>query len=242
MLRFLAVAILCVGIAGATGFTNGSFSCAGDPDSDPTSCGFTVPSGAYWQYLPLDSTAIAGWTVGGEGINWVYEYDPSNGKGWETTVSGDGGHYSVGLQGNSAGTWTVGMIYQAFDTVPGQKYQLDYLYSMAPAAAATKAFVDATVRGEGLATQVITYTLASHPTYVGNSNLAWAAGFYEWTAIGTTTVIAFQSAETGDNRVGGIILDGLVFREDSDVPEPGTMSLMFGAGLLGLGLLIRRKR
>jgi len=244
-LKFFAAALLCVGIAGATAFTNGSFSCNGDPNSDPTTCGFTVPTGPYWVYLGPASTAIQGWTVGSAGINWVYEYNSTNGKGWETTVSGDGAHYSVGLQGFGETGWETGTIFQTFDTVNGQKYTLNYLYSMAPAAASSKTFVQASVRAEGLPTQVITYTLAEHPTYAGGSNMAWVMGSYSWTAIGSTTTISFQSLETGtgnsSNINGGIALDGLAFQRD-DVPEPATMSMMFGAGLFGLAWFVRRKR
>jgi len=246
-LRFLVAALLCVGIAGATAFQNGSFSCNGDPNSVPSTCGFAVPAGQYWQYLGPGSTAIAGWTVGSAGINWVYEYNRP-GYGWETTVSGDGAHYSVGLQGYGASGYETGTIFQTFDTVNGQKYTLNYLYSMAPAAALSKTFVQASVRAEGLPTQVITYTLADHPTYstasIG-SNMAWVLGSYSWTAVGSTTTISFQSLETGTgnsvNINGGIALDGLHFQRD-DVPEPATMSMMFGAGLFGLAWFVRRKR
>jgi len=243
MLKFLAVAVLCVGIAGATGFTNGSFSCAGDPNSDPTTCGFAVPTGAYWQFLAPASTAIAGWTSGGEGINWTYEYNSTNTKGWETTVSGDSLHYSVGLQGNpTASTWGVGSISQTFDTVAGVSYVVTYLYSMAPnAVTAGKESVWATVRADLLDPQYISYVLASHPGYVGKSDLDWALGIYKFTASGSSTVLTFQSNETADNKVGGILLDGVTFGRDESVPEPGTMSLMLGAGLLGLGALVRRR-
>jgi len=251
MLRFLAVAILCVGIAGATGFTNGSFSCAGDSASDPMTCissmtgaiPWNIPTGQYWQYLPQGSTDIMGWTVGVGGINWNYEYDPSNNKGMETTVSGDGGHYSIALQSNPTGsTWAQGIISQTFDTEPGVTYKLTYLYSIAPSAvAAGKTGVYATVRAEALAPQTIAYMMVDHPGYVGKSDLDWAVGYYTWTSAGTTTTIAFQSNELTEEPIGGILLDGLVFERD-DVPEPGTLSMLLGAGLLGLGALIRRKR
>src|ERR1700736_3616949 len=92
-----AIALLFAGVAGAGAapFTNGGFE-AGNYTGNLST----------FQTLGNGSTAITGWTVGGNSIDWIAGY-------WQP----NSGAMSIDLDGNAPGS-----ISQTFDTTAGQQY------------------------------------------------------------------------------------------------------------------------
>lgn len=218
----------------ATPITNQTLAC-------PT-C--VVDSGAdFSEQLVNGSTALTGWTVGGTAIVWVREWNGTN--GWQ---SADGLGSVVGLNTVVAGADTWGSVSQTIlGLTPSTTYTLFYSLSAAPGGQLSaytagqgaygygSRWVNIQVGGE--APQNVQYS------YYGDNSSAdmnWEQHLYQFTTgpNDTEAILTFQSASTGI-RFGAAIDD--VYFQEGGVPEPGTLSLMIGAGLAGLAFLKFKK-
>jgi choice-of-anchor C domain-containing protein len=190
--------------AGAAAFTNGSFelsTAAANPGS-----AFTTLFGG--------STAITGWTVGGDSIDYIGGY-------WQP----EDGSRSVDLSGNANGS-----ISQTFDTVAGQRYAINFFLAGNPdgGPAAKVAITSAT----GGPAQSDTFTVTGSDSH---ANMGWQAYTYNYTAASASTTLSFASA-TG--TAYGPALDNVSVM---GVPEPATWAMML-VGFGGLGAVLRHRR
>ncbi|MBS0479029.1 MAG: choice-of-anchor C family protein [Proteobacteria bacterium] len=202
-MKKLIVALVCAvalpAAANAGPFINGSF------ETGPTPGAFTP--------LAAGSTAIAGWTVGGNSIDYIGTY-------WNA----QNGSRSIDLSGNAPGS-----IFQTFDTVLGQTYQVTFY--LGANGDGPPPFKTVSVGATGNATGNYSVATTTFPPNV----TAWSPFSYAFTATGTSTTLTFTS--TG-NTAYGAALDNV---NVTAVPEPAAWALMiFGFGAIG-GVLRRRQ-
>jgi choice-of-anchor C domain-containing protein len=187
--------------ASAVSITNGSFEFGTNP-----------PAGTF-RTLGSGNTDIAGWTVGGGGVDWINTY-------WTASD----GVRSLDLSGNAAGSveqtitgLTIGSTYQISFDMAGNNDGGDVI----------KDLIAATIGSVNFSFDV---------TGTSNTNMGWVAKSFVFTAIATSQLLKFTSAEA---NAYGAALDNVSI---SAVPLPAALPL-FGAGLAALGLAgLRRRR
>lgn len=185
--------------ANAAAFVNGSFETGPAPGSFVT--------------LSAGSTAIAGWTVGGDSIDYIGTY-------WNA----QSGSRSVDLSGNAPGSLS-----QTFDTVLGLTYNVSFfLGANGDGPPPTKSV---TVGATGNAT--VGYTVPSTP--FPPNVVTYSPFSYAFTATGTSTTLTFTSTGT---TAYGAALDSVSVNA---VPEPATWALMI-VGFGAMGGMLRRHR
>lgn len=232
---FLLVAVMALAtMASATPISNQTLAC-------PT-C--VVDSGSdFSEQLFNGSTAITDWTVGGTAVVWVREWNGTN--GWQ---SADGLGSVVGLNTVVTGSDTWGSVSQTISGLtPSTTYTLFYSLSAAPGGqlatytegqgAYGYGFRWVNIQVGGLDPVNVRYS------YYGDNSAAdmnWEQHYYTFTtgAEETSVILTFQSASTGI-RFGAAIDD--VYFQEGGIPEPGTFSMLIGAGLAGLAFLKFKK-
>ncbi len=163
------------------------------------------------------STALPGWTVGGESIDVV-----NNGWLWEAAP---GGGNSVDLSGN----WT-GLTSQMLTTTPGY-------YTISFYMAGNYASQEDKVLQVDFGNQSWTFTFKQ----AGNTawNMGWQLITIDNIYVDTNpTELKFTSLNV--SQFGPVIADISVVDPVPQVPEPGSMVLL-GSGLIALAGLFRRK-
>ena len=204
----LAAAMLCSVAApvAAAELANGSFELGDDPGSSTLDLG-------------NGSTAIAGWTVGGAGLDYVANY-------WQAAD----GNRSLGLSGPGPSS-----IWQSFATEAGGLYAILFDMSGDPAGGSTTKQLVVSVDGVPQLTQTYQVTEANSRTAMG-----WQTYFLEFTAFSTITTLSFASLGADEH---GPALDNVMLFDvgaiPSPVPEPMTWALM-GIGFAMLGSVRRR--
>ncbi|MQA21842.1 DUF642 domain-containing protein [Rugamonas rivuli] len=209
----LAVALAMAAHAGATELiTNGSFE-----------AGTIVPNhsdAGSQQLLSGDSSTLAGWTViGGSDIAWI-------GLGNPYSLNASDGNNFLDLTGWHDNNSTGAGVKQTIATTAGATYVLsfdignsiNYNYGINDSL-----FVTA---GSVVGQQVW--------TTVNNQASSWEHVTMTFVASGATTDVSFG----GGKAVWYIGLDNVSV---TAVPEPSS-ALMLGAGLLGMGAWLRRRR
>ena len=192
--------------ANANLIVNGSFEVGPDP-------GASAP-------LPNGSTAIAGWTVTREGVDYKGTY-------WKASDL----NRSLDLD-NSPG---FGGIKQTFPTTSGVLYSVTFDIAGNP----YREFGDPVMKYMGVEAAGQSAVFSFDATGHDYLNMGWETRSWQFTAaIGISTTIEFYTLDSyaaGYSGYCGPVLDNVSVVE---IPEPATMALL-GLGALSL---IRRKR
>lgn len=199
-----AAALALPATANAATIVNGSFESA------------SVNPGGGFLSLGFGSTAITGWTVGGDGVDYIGGY-------WQAAD----GTRSIDLSRNGAGS-----ISQTLSTVIGQSYTVTFALAGNPdGGPGTKVLL--TLGTPGGLTQVDTFNVTGANT---RANMGWQTYSYTFRAASTSTTLTFESAT---NTAFGPALDQVAI---AAVPEPASWALMIaGVGFTGGALRTRRR-
>lgn len=205
----LAAAMLCGAAAPvfAADLVNGSFEVGDDP-------------GPGLAYLGGGAAAIAGWTVGGTGVDYV-------GGHWRAAE----GTRSLGLSGAGASS-----IAQSFATDAGATYAILFEMSGDPGGGlGSKQLV---VAVDGIQQSVQTYDVTAVNSL---TEMYWQTYIVQFTVSSGMTTLSFGSLGTDGH---GPALDNVqlfgVDSVDSPTPEPMTWALM-GIGFVVTGGVARRR-
>jgi choice-of-anchor C domain-containing protein len=211
-IRMLAAAIAPLAIltsnpAAAAAFVNGSF--------ESSTCG--AGAGGF-ATVSAGNNCITGWTVASGSVDYINGY-------WQAKD----GVASIDLAGNNPGT-----ISQAFDTVAGQLYSVDYWLSGNPDGGDLAKFgVVSAING----------SLIGSATFLGikggsRDDMNYLPWNFTFRATGPTTTLSFASNPSAGNFYGAA-LDSVSV--SAAVPEPATWALMLvGFGAIGFGMRRRR--
>lgn len=199
----VVLAASACGLAHAAPFQNGSF------ETGPAFPGGFVTLGS-------GDTSITGWTVTGNGIDYVGSY-------WQAA---DGAR-SLDMSAGAAGG-----VQQTFDTVAGHSYRVSF--AMAGNGGGGNTIKTMQVQASGGALMTYTFNTTGY-TY---ANMGWATQTYAFIATGASTTLSFTSLE---NNPYGPTLDNVVVADVTPVPTPA-LSLWTLLGLAGvLGVFAVRK-
>lgn len=163
------------------------------------------PVGRSYVNLPGGSTAIKGWVVTGEGIDYV-------GPLWRASD----GKYSIDLDGSARSTKTTpyaqGGIAQTFATMPGTRYQVTFdmagnVYS--PPAVKP---VRVSAAGEHLDS---TFDIRGKST----ANMGWVSKRWTFTANSTSTPLEFRSMIVSPAVGWGAVIDNVSVTAVDDAPQ-----------------------
>jgi choice-of-anchor C domain-containing protein len=210
--RFVSAALFSSGLIGLTataaqaGIVNGSFELGSY-------------TGASFDTLGSGSTAITGWTVGGDSIDWIGSY-------WQPGA----GSRSIDLSGNNLGS-----ISQQFATVVGQTYLVQFLLAGNPDNGPTVKTLGAGVT----VTVPFSFDITGHD----KSNMGWTEESFEFTATSVLSTLSFTSTACCSSNpdypkaFGGALDDVSV----TAIPEPSTWAMMI-LGFFGLGFMAYRRK
>ncbi len=159
----------------------------------------SVNPGSY-QDLPAGSTAIKGWTVTLNHIDYI------NASLWPAS---DGQH-SLDLDGSacntSATTACLGGIKQTFATVSGQKYDVSFDFAGNPMNGPKIKTLKVSAAGES---QSFTFDITGHSA----GNMGWKTQHWTFTATAAETTLEFDSADSAPNLSGwGPALDNVIVK------------------------------
>lgn len=189
--------------ANAVTVVNGSFELGTDPGGSFT----TLLSG---------STAITGWTVGGDSVDYIGPY-------WQASD----GVRSVDLSGNAAGS--VSQLLTGL--VTGFTYTVHFDLAGNPDAGPT---LKAAISTGGAASAVFFFDTAAAGSTL--ADMKWTGESFSFVATAPTTNLTFSSATF---TAYGPALDNVSI--SAGVPEPATWAMML-LGFAGLALATGRRR
>jgi len=192
-----------------------------------------VPANSFTLFPVGGSPVIPGWTVIGPPGTDVGIVDKGFIQNSVTFAAGDGNQWLdlTGFNSNS----TEGVA-QSVTTIPGHTYQLSYLIG--------------NTTGGGIfgTTSTVNVSVSGGPTFSDTNStssaatLNWQQFTHTFVATGNTTMLSFINGDPNTDNSNG--LDGIVFTDlgvVGAVPEPASGALLV-SGLLGLGILARRKK
>jgi len=242
------ILLVVAAISFGTPIPNGSFTVC--TPASPGSCDFGAANSIG---LLSGDTQLDGWTVTSGGVRWVRSWDAGAGiNGWDTsaTSNGDGLANSVHLNTTTGGVPSAGAI--AYDLslaglglVDGGLYKIQFLMSGAPGGVKPLGAGGTYGYGQVFMNVQVSNGLPGPYAYSyqadnSKTQMHWELDYYSFvydSAVGNHT-LTFQSATTGESFGPGI--DGIEV-VDETVPEPGTLSMLLGAGLLLGGFALKRR-
>ncbi len=252
MKKFITVVSILLVVAAVsfgTPIPNGSFT-----DCTPTAsnnCVFADTENS--KFLLTGDTSLDGWTVTSGGVKWVRSWaaTPSGAaNGWDTSATSNGDGLTNSIHLNTTTDNVVSSGAMAYDLsslglVNGQLYSIQFLMSGAPAGAVLGTGGDHNY-GEVFMNVQVSNGLPGPYAYSYQSDssktqMHWELNLYNFvydSAAGFHT-LSFQSTTTGSSF--GPALDGIAV-VDRGVPEPGTLSMLLGAGLLLGGFFLKSRR
>lgn len=157
------------------------------------------------------STAITGWTVVGNSIDYV-------GSVWNSS----NGVRSLDLDGSSGPPYTNGGVTQSFSTTIGTSYVVSFDMAGNPNNAPVVKPMEVSAAGQSA---VFTFDI----TGTSLSNMGWVAHTWTFVATAATTTLTFQSLTTPPNVGWGPALDNVSV---TVVPEPESSVLLALGGLI----------
>jgi choice-of-anchor C domain-containing protein len=181
--------------------------------------------------LSAGDTSITGWTVGGGGIDYIGNY-------WTAS----NGNSSLDLNGFNPGS-----ISQTLTGLTvGAKYQISFDMAGNPDGNPTNKSLDVAL--DGITAYSATFDVSGH----SNGAMGWATNTFDFTATGTSQLLAFVSTTTQDSGNGtypfafGPALDNVNLTQlaqsaPSPVPEPATWAMLL-LGLFGIGFAATRRK
>jgi len=190
----------------------------------------TVPVGNFTNFPVVGSPLIPGWTVVNNSVSIVSGTFSQNGVTFQAQdgvqwldLTGDGSNSNEGVS-------------QGVSTIAGHTYLLSYFIGNTTGGGifGTTSTVNVSINN------VSTFTNTN--SAVNATSLTWQQFTHTFVAGGSTTTLSFFNGDPpGDNSNG---LDNVTLADQGivgAVPEPTSAALVV-SGLLGLGLLTRRKR
>jgi choice-of-anchor C domain-containing protein len=170
------------------------------------------------------SSALTGWTIGGNGVDW------HNGNDMKSPIEGDL-IVDLNLDGGSSGTLS-----QTFSTTPGHFYTLGFYLAGPDLSATTPSFPNPRqVRVQvGGINQIFTTPASDHLA------LNWQLNELNFQATGNNTTLAFSGVN--DSGFWGAALDNVsVISNSQSVPESSSILNILALGTLGTFSLLKRK-
>jgi hypothetical protein len=188
----------------------------------------TVNVGSWGDY-GSGSTAITGWTVvgccgvslvSGTFVSGSYSFPAEDGQQF-LDLTGDQSNSLEGVE-------------QTVATTPGVSYTLSfYVGNISGGTFGASSSVEVLLGGIG-GTALGTVTNSDPGT-----TLSWEQYSFQFTATGSSTTIDFMNQDPSYDDNNG--LDNVQLTQSAETPEPGTLSLLGGGLLIGLGRWRRRK-
>ena len=220
-----AVALAASLTAHAAAFQNGSFE-----SGNWTAAGDT-------QVLATGGTNVTGWTS--YGLEWNGSGNGRSGSvawldcagGCWTDLAPAAGNKFIDLTGYS--DWEYGAIYQTFDTVVGQQYEVTFSLGYSPTWSGTAPNPSLFVVAKA-GSAIVSDSDAGWAGYTSTAS-GWTTQTYTFTASGGTSSLFFAGGYQAGDYVG---LDDV---KVTAIPEPETYAMML-AGLGALGFMGRRRK
>ncbi len=187
-----------------------------------TNGSFENPPGGY-EYVPGGSSYIDGWMTQLNGVE-IFTHDDI-GLGFPyPTVIGDG----IKAVDLAPFTYQGGGISQAFDTVPGELYEVTFL-------AATQE--DWGKDGTGTIAAFVGDAFGYYPLLNWDSDFIWEEKTLSFNASGSLSTLTFLSLDDASSQLAAI--DNVIA---TAVPESSSPTAVFGILLAGSVMAIRRRR
>ena len=223
LLRRTAVTMAMTTLLGAAGAAQASLLVNGSFE-----LGAFVANGDQTMSVPVDSTAITGWTVVSDTTAWIRAGNPFG-------LSASNGSYFLDLTDYAASA-PYGGVTQTFATLPGASYLLTFDLGGSNTYGRPDA-ITASAAGTS-----ISFTTGAASLNTPNND--WYAQSMSFVATGASTVLTLQGS-LGHNYIGldnvSVVLTSLPDTPPTPaIPEPATWSLLVG-GLGALALLRRRR-